>query len=356
MAIEHDFIEQVEKRWENVYWFSRMLINNDKYGGVGKENDLLTRIASSLRLVKEDNDKLDPSETLALQKQSLKNILIDRVKNAPARQQRIVKLIEDLDNQITSQEDMGVFLLTCENIMLPINNAIENIPSDDKEFTLSIAKAYLDVKGKEGLATVINLWDDLGVRGSLTAERTEIVKAYATLRVLLDKKNNLKEDDKDIIKTAFVQEFERRAGQKRKGRAGGSLEDVTSFILEFFGIKPASAPDHFQADIEVDNWVKTKDNWLIGISCKRTLRERWKQVSSADSSILSKFKIKQLFHVVTYDEDLSDDKLALLGGQRHIFYLPDSSRRLDYARNHVGLKEYVRPISEFVDDLKKEIK
>lgn len=155
MAIEHDFVEQVEKRWENVYWFSRMLINNDKYGSVGKENDLLTRIASSLRLVKEDNDKLEPSETLTLQKQSLKNILLDRVKNFPERQQRIVKLIEDLDNQITSQEDMEVFLLTCENIMLPINNAIENIPSDDKEFTLSIAKAYLDIKGKEGLATVI---------------------------------------------------------------------------------------------------------------------------------------------------------------------------------------------------------
>ncbi len=356
MAIKQDFIKHVEKKWDNVYWFSRMLINNDKYGGVGKENDLLTRIASSLRLVQEDNEGLDATESLALQKQSLKNILIDRVKNAPARQQRIEKLTVDLDKYITSQEVMEVFLLTCENIMLPINNAIENIPSDDKEFTLAIAKAYLDVQGKSGLANVINVWDDLGVRGCLTAERTEIVKAYATLRVLLDKKHHLGDDDKDIIKTAFVQEFERRAGQKRKGRAGGSLEDVTSFILDYFGIKPASSPDHFQADIEVDNWVKTKDNWLIGISCKRTLRERWKQVSSADSAVLSRYKIKQIFHVVTYDEDLSDDKLALLGGQRHVFYLPDNSRRLDYARNHIGLKEYVRPISEFVDDLKKEIK
>jgi len=59
--------------------------------------------------------------------------------------------------------------------------------------------------------------------------------------------------------------------------------------------------------------------------------------------------------VVTYDEDLSDDKLSLLGGQRHIFYLPDNSRRLEYASQHVGLKEYVRPISKLIEDLKQEI-
>ncbi len=356
MAIEHEFIRQVEKRWENAYWFSRMLINSDKYGGVGKENDLLVRIASALRLVKSENDKLDAKETLSLQKQSLKNILSERVKNSPTRQKRIEKLITDLEYQITSEDDMEVFLLTCENIMVPINNAIENIPNDDKEFTLSIAKAYLDLKGKDGVATVINLWDDLGARGCLTAERTEIVKAYATLRVFLDEKNKLNDDNKDLIKTAFVQEFERRAGQKRKGRAGGSLEDVTSFILRYFGIKSTSAPDHFQADIEIDNWVKTRNNWLIGISCKRTLRERWKQVSSANAEILSKFKIERLFHVVTYDEDLSDEKLALLGSHRHVFYLPDSSRRLQYASKHVGLKDYVRPISKFVEDIKEVIK
>jgi hypothetical protein len=355
MGIEHDFIEQVENSWKNVYWFARKLINNDKYGGVGKEDKLLSKIASTLRLVREENKNNEPSKIIALQKQALENILVDRVKNAPARQQRVQKLIEDLDHQIISAQDMEVFILTCENVMLPINNAIENIPSDDKEFTLSIAKSYLDLEGRDGLASVIKLWDNLGVRGSLTAERTEIIKAYATLRILLEEKN-ISESNKDIIKTAFVQEFERRAGQKRKGRAGGSLEDVTSFILNYFGIESTSAPEHFQADIEVDNWVKTKDRWLIGISCKRTLRERCKQVSSADSAVLSKYKIKQLYHIVTYDEDLSDDKLSLLGGQRHIFYLPDNSRRLEYASQHVGLKDYVRPISKLIEDINQETK
>ncbi len=355
MAIEHQFIEQVENEWQNVYWFARMLINTDKYGYIGKENDLLSRLASSLRIVKKENHKLESNEILTLQKNSLKNILNERFRNSPKRLPRIERLIGDLEHQISSVQDMEVFILTCENIMLPINNAIDNIPSDDKKFTETICRAHLETKDEEGLATVINLWDDLGTRGCLTAERTEVVRAYATLRILLSNRKNLDEEDKDVIQTAFVQEFERRVGQKRRRRAGGSLEDVTTFILNYFGIKSTSAPEHFQADIEVDNWIKTKGKWLIGISCKRTLRERWKQVSSANSAILSKYKIKHLFHVITYDEDLSDDKLSLLGGQRHIFYLPDKSRKLEHASQHIGLKDYVRPISKLIEDIQKEI-
>ncbi len=344
-----------KNRWQKVYWFARMLINTDKYGGIGKENKLLTTIASSLRLLQEENIKKDPKYILSLQKKALKNILHERFKNAKTKKKRIEKLITDLDSEISDLKDMEVFILTCENVMLPINQALENIPNDDKEFTLSIAKSFLDVQHEKGLATVIKLWDDLGVKGSLTAERVEIIKAFATLRVLLSQKNDLSQLDKDVILSAFVQEFERRAAQKRKSRAGSSLEDATSFILEYFNIPMYHEPEHFRTDIEVDKWIKTKDGWLIGISCKRTIRERWKQVSSAESQILSNYKIKQLYHIFVYDEDLSDEKLVQLGGQRHVFYLPDESRILDYAKSHLGLKEYVRPMSQLIKDLRKQL-
>ena len=349
-----EILQQIENRWHNAYWFSRMLINKDKYVALGKENKLLSTIASSLRIIAKTNR--NSSDTIILQKQTLRNLIEDRYKKTLSTKIRVETLLRELDEMILTVEDMHVFILTCENIMVPLNDAIKNIPSDDKEFTENIAKSYLDVQGEKGLATVINLWDDLGVKGCLTAERTEITRAFTALRILLNKDLTVSDEDRDIVLSGFTQEFERRAGQKRKQRAGGSLEDVTDFILDYYNIKCAEAPVHFQADIEVDNWVKTKDSWLIGISCKRTLRERWKQVSSAESSILSKFKIKYIFHVVTYDEDLSDEKLTLLGGHRHIFYLPDNSRRLEYALNHIGLKDYVRPISEFINDIRKEIK
>lgn len=264
-------------------------------------------------------------------------------------------MLSELDEEINTLYDMEVFILTCENILLPLQQAISNIPSDDKEFTLNIAKSYLDIQGEEGLATVISLWDDLGVKGCLTAERTEIVRTFTTLRVLLTKDKSITEEDRDIVLTAFTQEFERRAAQKRKKRAGGSLEDVTDFILGYYKIKRAEAPSHFQADLEVDNWVKAKDGWLIGISCKRTIRERWKNMSST-TEVYNRFKVKFIFHVVTFDEDLSDEKLTLLGEQRQIFYLPDNSRRLKYASEHVGLKNYVRPVSQLINDIRKELK
>jgi len=347
-----EILTEIQNKWHNAYWFSRMLINNDKYIAVGKEPKLLSTIASSLRLIaKESKGK----NTLSLQKQTLRNIIEDRYKKTTSRDNRVHKMLSELDEEITTLGDMEVFILTCENIMLPLHQAIANIPNDDREFTLNIAKAYLDIQGEEGLATVISLWDDLGVKGCLTAERTEIVRAFTTLRVLLNKDKSISEEERDIVLTAFTQEFERRAGQKRKKRAGGSLEDVTDFILGYYKIKRAEAPSHFQADLEVDNWVKTKDGWLIGISCKRTIRERWKNVSSS-IEVYSRFKVKYIFHVVTFDEDLSDDKLTLLGEQRQIFYLPDNSRRLKYASEHVGLKNYVRPISQLINDLKKHMK
>jgi hypothetical protein len=347
-----EILSDIQNRWHNVYWFSRMLINNDKYIAVGKEPKLLSTLASSLRLLAKESKGKD---TLNLQKQTLRNIIEERYKKTASRDNRVQRMLTELDEEINTLDDMEVFILTCENIMLPLQQAISNIPSDDKEFTLSIAKSYLDIQGEEGLATVISLWDDLGVKGCLTAERTEIVRAFTTLRVLLTKDKSITEEDRDIVLTAFTQEFERRAAQKRKKRAGGSLEDVTDFILGYYKIKRAEAPSHFQADLEVDNWVKAKDGWLIGISCKRTIRERWKNVSSS-TEVYNRFKVKYIFHVVTFDEDLSDDKLTLLGEQRQIFYLPDNSRRLKYASEHVGLKNYVRPISQLINDIRKELK
>jgi hypothetical protein len=345
-----ELLQQSDSPWYLAYWFSRMLINKDKYVTIGKEPKLLTRITSSLKVVAAENKGKD---ILLLQKQILRNIIEERYNKTESTSIRVQHLLSDLDKEISTTEIMNVFIITCEHILVPLQQAISNIPSNDKEYTLNIAKAYLDVEGRNGLADVISLWDDLGVRGCLNAERTEIIRAFAVLRVLL-LNENISENEKDIILTGFIQEFERRAAQKRKKRAGGSLEDVTNFIFNYFKIKCAEAPEHFQADIEVDNWIKTKDGWLIAISCKRTLRERWKQVTSADAT-LDKFKIRYIYHIVTYDEDLSDDKLVSSGGIRHIFFLPDNSRRLKSASERIGVEKYVKPISKLIEIIEEQL-
>ncbi|MFQ5650449.1 MAG: hypothetical protein ACE5IY_10955 [bacterium] len=150
--------------------------------------------------------------------------------------------------------------------------------------------------------------------------------------------NWLNEEEVDVVLTAFCQEFERRVGQKRKGRAGRSVEGTTSLILNYFEIKTTHAPEHFATGLEIDKWIKTKDRWIIGISCKRTLRERWKQAYTTDLDLLNRHKIRELWHVVAYDKDLSDD-----------------SHKLRRAQKHPGMKDYVRPMTHFVDDLKRII-
>jgi ubiquitin-protein ligase len=341
----------IENPWRNVYWFSRMLINNDKYGAVGSDSNTILKLSAMLRGVL--NDKNPPDIQVKICKKIIVKVLEERYHKSPARIDRVKLFIKDINDEIRDIIDIMVLILTIESVLISINNALKTIPNNDREFTVKTAQAYLEELGDKGLATVVNRWDDFGVEGCLTAERISVVREFSKLRSDISKLKAIDENETDLILTAFTQEFERRLGQKRKGRAGSSLEDVASFIFDFYKIKDTNPPEHFQADIEVDKWIKCKNGWVVGISCKRTLRERWKQVSSADRGILSKFKIRQIWHLVTYDEDLSDDKLTLLGSLGHVFYLRDESRKLLNAQKHIGMNTYVRPMSKFVIDLKK---
>lgn len=351
MIPEDELESEIMNPWRNAYWFARMLINGDKYGAVGSESKLLVEISSALRRVYEDKNISD-EQKVSLSHSIIKELTTKRFENAKSRIERVGLFCFDIESKIQTKKDILVFIVTCENILIPINNAIQGIPSNDREYTVATAKAYLDQLGDDALATVVRFWDDAGVEGCLDAERSAILREFSKLRKEI---TFLPLTEENIVLTAFIQEFERRLGQKRKQRAGGSLEDIASFLFEYFGITSTDAPDHFQADIEVDKWVKCKDKWLIGISCKRTLRERWKQVSSATSAVLGTYKIKQIWHLITYDEDLSDDKLGLLGSNRHLFYLRDDSRQLARFQKHIGLKDYVRPMSSFIDDIKREM-
>ncbi len=83
---------------------------------------------------------------MQLQKQAIKNIIEDRYKNSTSREVRVNRLLSELDKEIKTPEDIDVFILTCENVMLPLHQAISNIPSNDREFTVTIAKSYLDIQ------------------------------------------------------------------------------------------------------------------------------------------------------------------------------------------------------------------
>ena len=290
----------------------------------------------------------------------LKTALLNGIKNLVRFNTKTyllaLNLVQQLDKNIKSVEDVIIFCITVKYIVAPINRAMEIVPSDDKKFCEAAAKNILDTFGEERIALLIETWDNLGVKGCLDAERTLVIETFTRLQENLTVLNifHSKLDD-NIMLTAFIQEFERRLGQKRKSRGGNSLETVADFIFDYYGFKSTSEPSHFDQDIEVDKWFKCRDGWIVGISCKRTLRERWKQLSQADRGKLSHFKIRELWHLITFDKDLSDDKIVRLGEQGQIFYLPNTSETYKMCSEHIGMKNYVRPLNNFVGDIRKLI-
>jgi hypothetical protein len=332
-----------------------MLLSGDKYGGVGKsKQQQLADLANRLEIILAQQS-LSKTEKEKICRDALHETLVGlygpNSKNYPLA----CSLARDIVPEMRSVEDIVVFIVAIKYMVMPMNAAISLVPSNDVGFCRATAKQILDSLGEAAVGKVLSTWDDMGIKGCLDAERNLVVSEFTKLRAnlgALDMKRSESEDN--IVLTAFVQEFERRLAQKRKSRAGHSLEDISTFLFSYFGFASHPKPDHFQTDIEVDKWFKCKDGWTIGISCKRTLRERWKQVSSADSHALSRYKIKEIWHLVTYDKDLSDDKLTMLGQQRQIFYLSEDSDRYKSASGHKGMKDYVRPLGQLIGDIRAE--
>lgn len=343
--------------FKNIYWFARYLLNTDQYGSIGKNKE--AKLLSTVTLLENliTNESLDDQDKLQVLKKTLSSELSGMANNTSKTARQVQDLILKLDEEINSIEDIVVFCITMKYVVTPINHALSIIPSNDIEFSQKAARNILDTLGETHAGHVIATWDSLGAKGCLDAERTAVVEEFTKL---LDNISSISIEhtslDNNLILTAFVQEFERRLGQKRKARGGNSLETVISFLFDYYRFSSTSAPSHFDQDLEVDKWFKCKDNWSIGISCKRTLRERWKQVSQADRGTLSHFKIKELWHIITYDKDLSDDKIVRLGEQGQIFYLMDSSETYKRCHNHAGMKDYVRPLSQLISDIRRNIK
>lgn len=349
--------QQIQKSpFKNIYWFARDLINTDQYGALGKlkEKQMLNIVVLLENIIIQQG--MSDEEKLKVLKNTLSKELSTIVSTKTKAHILVNNLIDALDEEIKTIDDIIVFCSTVRYVIVPINHALSKIPSNDVEFCHKTATSILETLGEEKAGLVISTWDSLGVKGCLDAERTIIIEEFMKL---IDNLTELKIEhnllDDNIVLTAFVQEFERRAAQKRKSRGGHSLETVTSFLFDYYKFKATEAPVHFDQDIEVDKWFKCKDGWTIGISCKRTLRERWKQLSQADRGTLSHFKIKELWHLITYDKDLTDDKIVRLGEQGQIFYLMDTSETFKRCSAHKGMKDYVRPLSHLVSDIRNNI-
>ncbi|AFZ28750.1 hypothetical protein Glo7428_0136 [Gloeocapsa sp. PCC 7428] len=245
--------------------------------------------------------------------------------------------------------------------MLPTNEAVGKVPTDETyAFVKRYATAILDTKKEQGLVNLIRDWDDFTGMLAINKERDLIVELYRNVKEnlatsLSNFEENISKSDEDVVLTALCQEYERRVAQKRKTRAGKDLESSIEFIFNYFGIQTGGKPKHFTAGLEIDNWVETKNGWYIGVTLKRTLRERWKQTYTTDDKIYVQHKISKILWVISDDSDLSEQKISELVSYRHIFFIPDNSRVLRNLCSHPNIGKYLFPITELVTQVQQLI-
>ena len=249
--------------WRNVYWLARHLLNTDQYGGVGKNDEKLLMLITKLEhfIVQV---QMTAEEKICVCLQTIEKSLIGAVRPNTKKFLQYTAFVDKVKEELKTVDDIIVFIITVKYLVLPTNKALSAVPSNDREFAVSVASDLLNGLGPVGVGNVVSIWDSLGTTACLDIERGEVVETFGALRQnLRAMKYSHTELDDNIILTAFVQEFERRLGQKRKSRAGGSLEDVASFLFDYYNIKAVERPDHFQSDIEIDKWFRCSDGWIM---------------------------------------------------------------------------------------------
>lgn len=138
-----------------------------------------------------------------------------------------------------------------------------------------------------------------------------------------------------------LQEFERRAGQKRKKRAGGELEDNIKFLLDANGIMYSSGS--YVGHAEFDISIPLEDGREVLISSKRSVRERWKEIVTSGKAIILQIAI---------EEDITYEKAKQMEQAGVIIYT-----RSDIA-NELKNKSIskIRCLSNLIKDLKEQYK
>lgn len=146
---------KIDNIWRNVYWFARTLINSDQFGGFGANSSKVVTLSSALRTIFDALPKVDDEqELLELLRFTLTETLEKISKEGTKLNRQNSDLAKSLNTKIFSVNDFKVLLFTCEQVMIPTNSLLDNVPNNDRDFTDTIVKAYLEKQGEKALSTV----------------------------------------------------------------------------------------------------------------------------------------------------------------------------------------------------------
>ena len=313
----------------DIYAWMRVLVQSG-YGRPDKDNSLIGSIERIYQQLVSSEVRLE----------SAKNTLLKEMDKYP-------KIKEILKDEIQDKTDFESFheaisyVKTTSNILDSIPRSEEIMNQVRTQLATSDPENFLLKADKIGYGK----YQEYEAKGA-----DELVKRVVEnrLRVKEVDKSKMEEIMKILKETgtirrvgACLQEFERRAGQKRKARVGGELEQSIQFLLDSHGIEhqPASYVGH----AEFDRGIPLEDGRVALISCKRTTRERWKEVVVTGKNIIIQISI---------GEDITYGKAqAMRDAGVRLYTRSDTAKTLSES----GL-DNIRSLSDLIKDLKEEFK
>jgi hypothetical protein len=195
---------------------------------------------------------------------------------------------------------------------------------------------------KDALVRLAKLW--LEMQKANIKSRFERILAQKGWNEFLNEASKVFAEFGDL-----VQQFEKDLGNMRKARGGKTFEKVIIKFLSFIGIKSEiprgiAKEELRRIDIvipSVDIAIKTPDR-AIFLTCKRTLRERWKQE-------VPQARLNQRIYLLTIDDDLSEGKAIEINQKGLIAFVRD-----ELAKDRAfGKMPWVRRLSDLPGELKR---
>lgn len=326
---------------DNVYRFSRLLVAS-RYGGYAqKQKKYIKEIINKVENSDKDVDEL---------KQEIGDLIKRSKANKGGKDTKIYEktcqMVSEILPRIESEKDLNDLKLASESV-LRITEVKDNISEkedlleDIVDNTIENDDGSLDKsKAYEALEKV----DENGLEINLGEQRNAITSYVEELIEELENEGRDKEEIARIV-SGIVQEYERRMGQTRVANAGGDLEIALERIFQRFGLPSTGDPEH-DGDLELDNKIEGPDG-KIGFSCKRTLRERFRQSLTRESEV----DVDEIWYISLMLDDVSENKIQDMKNDGSKIHVPRSS----YVWKKYGGKEkfedVLRPADKLLDDI-----
>lgn len=332
----------------NVYWFARDLIASN-YGGYAKKEAENLQVLASILEARLDRDNADIDNL----RQTIRDVILDSVDrtrggSVTRRYLSTEDLVGRIRHRISTLDDIRSFIIAARAVTRT-GEIIAETPSFGDEDIRRIVDEVLSGEGKEpdpSRAYKALLEVDLqGEAYQLGAQRGPLIEYVSELLDTHLADSDGTYDEAARIVSAVVQEYERRAGQSRSSTAGNVLEKALQRIFEQFGVPATGKPEH-HGDLEIDNVVRGPEG-SIGFSCKRTLRERFRQSLVRQSEI----GVDEIWFVVLLTADVSREKLVDIQNDGGRIYVPQDTYVWKSYNGDGSVSYALRPADEFLKEV-----